>query len=106
MNIDPAIMALLVRTVAALLGLATIWLATKAKSLLKARAEAEQAGNLDRLIYQFVEAAEQQLKNGDPDGTARKQYVVGLLEELGMEISAAINARIEAAVYDLNLRQN
>ncbi|MCR4963275.1 MAG: phage holin family protein [Firmicutes bacterium] len=105
MHIDPAIVSLLAQALIALLGLAVIWLTAKAKSLLKVQAEAEQASNLDRQIYQFVEAAEQQLKNGDPGGTARKQYVVGLLEELGVEISAAINARIEAAVYDLNLGQ-
>ena len=71
--------------------------------MLKTKVEAQQASELDRLIYDFVAAAEQQLKADDPDGTKRKAYVVEQLNAVGIAISQEINARIEAAVYEINL---
>lgn len=104
--INSETVTLLANIVLALLGLAGIWALTKLSSHLKIKAEAEQATELDKLIYQFVAAAEQTLKEVDPNGTLRKKYVVDLLEELGIKVSQEINARIEAAVYGLNLEQD
>lgn len=102
---NPDFIDLVARIIIALLGLGCLWLLTKAKSLLKIRAEAEEATELDKLIYQLVAAAEQQLKAEDPTGQVRKQYVIDLLTKLGFEVNAEINARIEAAVYAINLEQ-
>lgn len=96
---------LIAQVIIALLGLGCLWLLTKARHILKVRAEAEEATELDKLIYQLVAAAEQQLKAEDPTGQVRKQYVIDLLTKLGFEVNAEINARIEAAVYAINLEQ-
>lgn len=96
---------LIAQIILVLLGLGCLWLLTKARHILKVRAEAEEATELDKLIYQLVAAAEQTLKKDDPTGEARKKYVVDLLTEFGIKVTAEINARIEAAVYAINLEQ-
>lgn len=101
----PEIMDLAVKAILGVLALMGIWLVGWLKDALKARINAEQANELDRLIYDFVAAAEQQLKEKDPTGKLRKQYVTENLMELGFAISKEINARIEAAVYGINLEQ-
>ena len=53
---------------------------------------------LDRLIKAFVEAAEQSLVGG----ADKKAYVVKQLQDLGYEVTAELDALIEAAVYGLN----
>jgi len=52
-----------------------------------------------------VEAAEQMLKDDDPDGTKRKAYVIEQLCVLGYTITEEINAYIESEVYKLNQYQ-
>ena len=101
----PEIMDLVVKAVFGILGLLGIWLIGWIKDALKARVDAEQAAELDRLIYDFVAAAEQVLKEKDPTGKLRKQYVTENLMALGFAISQEVNARIEAAVYGINLEQ-
>ena len=101
----PEIMDLVVKAVFGILGLLGIWLVGWVKDALKARVEAEQAAELDRLIYDFVAAAEQTLKEGDSDGSKRKAYVTENLMALGIAISQEINARIEAAVFGINIEQ-
>lgn len=101
----PEIMDLVVEAVFGILGLLGIWLVGWVKDALKARVEAEQAAELDRLIYDFVAAAEQMLKEGDSDGSKRKAYVTENLMALGIAISQEINARIEAAVFGINIEQ-
>lgn len=100
------IMSLVVKVIFAVAGLFCVWALTRLSANLKIQAESAQATELDKLIYHLVAAAEQTLKEVDPNGTLRKKYVVDLLEELGFKVSQEINARIEAAVYDLNLEQN
>lgn len=102
MNINPEIIDLAVKVIIGILGLCAMWLVGYAKNALKARAEAEEATQLDVLIYDFVAAAEQQLKKDDPDGSKRNQYVKDNLQELGIAITEEINARIEAAVFEIN----
>ena len=101
----PEIIDLAAKAVLLVLGLLGIWLVGWLKDALKARVESEQATQLDRLIYDFVAAAEQTLKEGDPDGSKRKAYVTENLMALGIAISQEINARIEAAVFGINLEQ-
>ena len=97
------IIDLVVKALFGLLVIGGIWLVGFVKEVLKTKVEAQQASELDRLIYDFVAAAEQQLKADDPDGSKRKAYVVEQLNAVGIAISQEINARIEAAVYEINL---
>lgn len=99
----PEIMELAVKAILGILGLLGIWLIGWIKDYLKARVETEQAAELDRLIYDFVACAEQTLKKNDPSGRLRKQYVTEQLMALGFAISQEVNARIEAAVYGINI---
>lgn len=101
----PEIMDLVVKAVFGILGLLGIWLVGWVKDALKARVQAEQAAELDRLIYNFVAAADQMLKEVDPDGSKRKAYVTGNLMKLGIVITEEVNARIEAAVFGINIEQ-
>lgn len=80
-----------------------IFLALKElKSFILAKKEEIEDEKLRALIESFVEAAEQMLKEDDPDGTIRKQYVEENLKLLGYEINEQINAYIEAYVFDIN----
>lgn len=72
------------------------------KSFILAKKEEIEDEKLRALIESFVEAAEQMLKEDDPDGTIRKQYVEENLKLLGYEINEQINAYIEAYVFDIN----
>lgn len=108
MNIPSEIIELTIKAIFGLLAIGGIWLISYAQAALKAKVDAEQASELDRLIYDFVACAEQTLKKEDPTGKLRKQYVVENLNALGFAINQEINARIEAAVYGINIeaRQN
>lgn len=101
MTVD--ITELLANIIISLLGMVGLWLLGYVRNWLKARTEAAQATQLDQLIYDIVAAAEQTLKESDPTGEIRKQYVVDLLEQLGFVIDKELHARIEAAVYAVNL---
>lgn len=56
-----------------------------------------------KLIGIFVNAAEQLLKQEDPTGEKRKQYVIEHLQALGYEITDVMLAMIENKVFELNL---
>lgn len=79
------------------------WGAKKLKSYLEVKAQGTESDLTDSLIYQFVCAAEQQLKADDPTGSKRLNYVLTLLSEAGVVITEAVRAKIEAAVYEINL---
>lgn len=74
----------------------------KLRAYLSAKLSAENMAELERLVWAFVEAAEQTLRADDPTGEKRKAYVVSQLKDLGYEITAELDAMIEAAVYGLN----
>jgi len=73
----------------------------KFRSKLKAEIEAGKASELDKLIYQFVSAADQLLKAEDPTGAKRQAYVYGLLTKLGVVITDIVKAKIEANVLKM-----
>lgn len=56
---------------------------------------------LRELVLTFVEAADQMLKQVDPTGEQRKQYVLNSLKEMGVENNTYVNALIEQAVLGL-----
>ena len=71
------------------------------KKHLAAKIEAQKATEIDKLIYQFVCAAEQLLKASDPTGEKRNAYVLKLLSEIGVVITDVIKAKIEADVLKM-----
>lgn len=89
------IIELVVRAVAVLI---MAYVAPKLKAWLNANLDAKEMEMLDRLIKAFVEAAEQTVRTS---GIDRKAYVVEQLKGLNYEITAEVDARIEAAVYGL-----
>ena len=105
MNISPELIELITRAIFALLALGCLWFFGHVKNALQAKVEQGQASELDILIKEFVAAAEQTLKEKDPTGKLRKRYVEECLTEIGIVITNEINARIEAAVYELNQKE-
>ena len=103
MTMDFDLVQLITRAVFTLLGFGLLVLLKHIKAALDAKVEAGKAGELDLLIADFVAAAEQLLKQDDPDGSKRKQYVTDCLMAIGIAITDEINARIEAAVFRQNL---
>lgn len=93
----------LVIRAAALLLLAlllTLW--PKFRALLDVKLDEAAAAELDKLIDELTRAAEQMLKQDDPDGSKRLQYVQGMLIEAGYDLTDAIRAKIESRVFGIN----
>lgn len=74
----------------------------KLRAYLSAKLSAEEWAALVKLINALVEAAEQTLKEDDPTGKIRKNYVVRALKDLNYDITAEVDALIESAVYGVN----
>lgn len=74
----------------------------KLRAYLSAKLSAEEWAALVKLITALVEAAEQTLKEDDPTGKIRKNYVVSALKDLNYDITAEVDALIESAVYGVN----
>lgn len=74
----------------------------KLRAYLSAKLSAEEYAALVKLITALVEAAEQTLKDDDPTGKLRKNYVVNQLKTLNYEITEEVDALIESAVYGIN----
>ena len=90
---------IIVKILAALLTLGGMWLLRRLQSWLGERLGTERAGKLDKLLGEFVAAADQQYKDVDATGKLRLAYVTGLLEQLGYEITEVVRAKIEAEVF-------
>jgi len=73
----------------------------KYRSKLKAEIETGKASELDKLIFQFVSAADQLLKAEDPTGEKRQAYIYELLTKLSVVITDIIKAKIEANVLKM-----
>lgn len=99
----PELVQLITRAIFALVGLGLLLLLRHIKAALVSKADAGLVSELDLLIADFVAAAEQLLKQDDPDGSKRKQYVIDCLMAIGVAITDEIDARIEAAVFRQNL---
>lgn len=78
---------------------ATIAVAIFLVPLLKKKLGAERTQQLEELIWKAVKAAEQLFGAGN--GAEKKAYVVEYLEARGVD-AEAVNADIEAAVFDVN----
>ena len=95
------ILKLLVELLGTLVGCAILTIIPKLKDWLKSKSEKEDSNNVYSLATVFVEAAEQQFKAEDPTGKLRKEYVEKCFVELGIEVTEAVNAIIEACVFRL-----
>lgn len=100
------IIPIAVQAIFGIVMLALVAILAKARQQIEQReATKDEQDWLDSVIYALVCAAEQTLKIGDPDGHKRKSYVVEQLNALGVAITDLVNAKIEAAVYEINEAQ-
>lgn len=100
------ILELAVKLLAAAAAALFAWVAPKLRAWLTARAGQEAAAEVLSLAVTFAQAAEQLLKAEDPTGEKRRQYVLEHLEQLGVEITEAVVAMVESAVWSINTSGN
>lgn len=86
---------------AAIIVMALSLLLMKCRVYFAEKVKAGQDKWVDKLIYDFVSAAEQQFKVSDPTGKVRLDYVTELLQKMGIEITEIIKAKIESTVLDM-----
>ena len=96
------IIKMMAEIVISILGLGVLYLLLIVKKWLNLRISEKKANNLDLIIWQFVNAAEQMFKDEDPTGKQRKEYVLHRLKDLGYTMTDFLNAKIESAVFDVN----
>lgn len=99
------IIEILGRLLAAIVMCLIAYLAPKVKEWLTANAGESTTKQIEILARAFARAAEQLLKNQDPTGEKRNKYVVDQLEALGIEVTQAVMAIIEGAVWEINIEQ-
>lgn len=92
-----------VKLIGGLCGVCLITLASVAVNYLRGKLTESEQACLDSFIDSLVHAAEQTLKDGDFDGSARLAYVQEMIIDAGYELNDAIRAIIESKVYALNL---
>lgn len=97
---------IVVRVAAALLVGALVWLVYKLKEFVNSKIKSIEDSKLRDLVETFVNAAEQLLKDEDPTGEKRKEYVVNQLHLLEIEVTGLVNAMIEEEVFRLNSYYN
>lgn len=93
---------IIVELVFSIVGLGLLWVLKTFKAWLEQRIATKKDHELESIIYQFVNAAEQMYKEEDPTGEMRKDYVINRLHTLNIKITDLINAKIESAVFNLN----
>lgn len=67
-------------------------------SIIKKYLDKLKDDKLRSMVKTFVEAAEQTLKDKDPTGEKRKQYVINSLKSLDIDYNDYVDALIEQAV--------
>ena len=83
-----------------ILALTLVVITRYAAPAIKAYLESRNAGNLTALIEELVAAAEQ-LFPAAKSGEKKLEYVMSMLEAEGVNVSNAVRAKIESAVYRL-----
>ena len=96
---------ILIKVAAVLLLYGVIYLGKYAIAFVKSKLSDRQLAKLRKFIDELVTAAEQMLKKDDPDGSIRLAYVQNMLVDAGYDITEAIMAMIESAVFNVNLSQ-
>lgn len=72
-------------------------------AFVKSKMDERDAEKLDLFVSELVSAAEQLYAEADETGSIRRGYVQKMLVEAGYEITEAVQAMIEAKVYDINI---
>lgn len=97
------IIDIIIKIVATILLAGAGWLGNYIINYLRSNLDAKEVEFLDTFVAELVAAAEQMYAKEDPDGSIRLGYVQGMLVEAGYEITEAVQAMIEAKVYDINI---
>lgn len=93
---------IIIRLLAALFVGIVAYLAPKISSYIKVNGESLESKEFITLISYFVQAADQLLKDDDPTGEKRMDYVIKNLESLGYEVTNTVISMIEGAVWKVN----
>lgn len=88
----------------ALFAVAILFFAPKIASLITINGQKMETEELLKIILAFVQAAEQLLKEDDPTGEKRQQYVYDKLVELGYDVTDTVASFVEGAVWEVNQR--
>lgn len=95
----------LISTLAELAGvMVAAFIVTQVKPLVEEWKLKIKNERLKEAIAIFVESVEQTLKEQDPTGAKRFAEVERLLEQSGYIVTDVIRSMIEAAVYNINLK--
>ena len=97
------IVDIIIKIVATILLAGAGWLGNYIITFLRSNLDAKEVEFLDTFIAELVAAAEQMYSKDDPDGSIRLGYVQEMLVGAGYEITEAVQAMIEAKVYDINI---
>lgn len=97
------IIDIIIKIVATLLLAGAGWLGKYVITYLRNNLDAKEVAFLDSFIAELVAAAEQLYAEADETGSIRRGYVQKMLVEAGYEITEAVQAMIEAKVYDINI---
>ena len=96
------IMDIIIKLAGSLVGVCLVYLVGVASNYLKAKLNAREQAALEDFVTALVKSAEQMLKEEDPDGSIRLDYVQTLLIEAGYDLTDAVRAVIESKVYEIN----
>ena len=95
----------LISTLAELAGvMVAAFIVTQVKPLVEEWKLKIKNERLKEAIVIFVESVEQTLKEQDPTGAKRFAEVERLLEQSGYIVTDVVRSMIEAAVYNINLK--
>ncbi len=97
------IIDIIIKIVVTLLLAGAGWLGKYVITYLRNNLDAKEVAFLDSFIAELVAAAEQLYAEVDETGRIRREYVQKMLVEAGYEITEAVQAMIEAKVYDINI---
>lgn len=97
------IIDIIIKIVVTLLLAGACWLGKYVITYLRNNLDAKEVAFLDSFIAELVAAAEQLYAEADETGSIRRGYVQKMLVEAGYEITEAVQAMIEAKVYDINI---
>lgn len=97
------IIDIIIKIVATILLAGAGWLGNYIISYMRSNLDAKEVEFLDTFVAELVAAAEQLYAEADETGRIRREYVQKMLIEAGYEITDAIQAMIEAKVYDINI---
>lgn len=97
------IIDIIIKIVATLLLAGAGWLGKYVITYLRNNLDEKNIAFLDTFIAELVAAAEQLYAEADETGRIRREYVQKMLVEAGYEITEAVQAMIEAKVYDINI---